>query len=228
MPAGKNDETKSASFYAKWERMRQELKSEPLQVLLAVLHQKFEQVLDLVPNLDRINDLSEIPGEKSKVVKNLLWEIAIPDMLRLEEEMDGLISQGVLHKVKGPGAFSYYMDVYKPRRKKTQQLLGFKSADALARHENSIKSTLETVIETSDLYIDRLDEELAESSATKSDMYYIIRRGNRIMHWPKSKWANIEDLRSKQKADAQKCLAKTRKIISALYRSPPLWRPRRS
>ncbi|MDD9815321.1 MAG: hypothetical protein OXU31_04985 [Gammaproteobacteria bacterium] len=344
MPAGKNDETKSASFYAKWERMRQELKSEPLQVLLAVLHQKFEQVLDLVPNLDRINDLSEIPGEKSKVVKNLLWEIAIPDMLRLEEEMDGLISQGVLHKVKGPGAFSYYMDVYKPRRKKTQQLLGFKSADALARHENSIKSTLETVIETSDLYIDRLDEELAESwkewmsnmegldsvvgafyfkpdewhanskdltpifveyepkkiparirdriqeihlsyifgnwmavaalcrsllefmildcksalglqtgdlyqtedmkksrqllrplgeiisrlttisAATKSDMYYIIRRGNRIMHWPKSKWANIEDLRSRQKADARECLARTAKIISALYRSPPLRR----
>lgn len=60
------------------------------------------------------------------------------------------------------------------------------------------------------------------SAAIKSDMLYINKRGNRIMHWPKSKLANIEDLRYKQKVDAQECLAKTGKIISALYRSPPL------
>ena len=345
MSAGKNDKTD------RWlRRLEQEYKSRPLPVLLAQLRQDFEKVLVHVPNLGRINDLSEIPGEKSKVVKNLLFfGILMPDMLRLEEEMERLISQGVLHKVKGADAYSFYMDVYKPHRKKIQQLLGVKSADDLARHdlarhENSIKSTLDEVIDAAYHYVDHLEDEVAKdwkermsnmegldsvvgafyfkpdewhanskdltpifveyepkkiparirdriqeihlsyifgnwmavaalcrsllefmildrksalglqtgdlyqtedmkksrqllrplgeiisrlttiSAATKSDMYYIIRRGNRIMHWPKSKWANIEDLRSRQKADARECLARTAKIISALYRSPPLRR----
>lgn len=344
MSAGKNDET----ALERLERLRQEFKSVPRPEMLAFLRQQFEKVLDLVPNLDQINDLSEIPGEKSKVVKNMLWLICLWDVLRLKEEMDSLISQDWLHKVKGAGAFDFYMDVYKPHRKKIQKLLGVESADAPARHEDSIKSTLENVFETSHLYIDRLEDYLAEnwkemmsgmedldsvvgafyfkpddwhanfkdlnpifveyepkkiparirdriqeihlsyifgnwmavaalcrslleymildrksalglqtgdiyqtedmkksrqlrplgkiisrltniSDATKEDMSYIVRRGNRIMHWPKSKLANIEDLRLKQKADAQKCLAKTRKIISALYRSPPLrrqWQPK--
>lgn len=344
MSAGKNDET----ALERLERLRQEFESVPRPEMLAFLRQQFEKVLDLVPNLDQINDLSEIPGEKSKVVKNMLWLICLWDLLRLKEEMDSLISQDWLHKVKGAGAFDFYMDVYKPHRKKIQQLLGIddKSTDASARHESSIESTLETVFETSRLYIDRLeyDEELAKSwkeqmgkmeeletvvgafyfkpddwhanfkdlnpifveyeprkiptrirdriqeihlsyifgnwmavaalcrslleymildresalglqtgdlyqtedmkkksrqlrplgkiisrltnisAATKKDMSYIVRRGNRIMHWPKSELANIEDLRFKQKAEAKKCLAKTRKIISALYQSPPLRR----
>lgn len=343
MSAGKNDET----ALERLERLRQEFKSVPLPKMLAFLRQQFEEVLALVPKLNRINDLSEIPGEKSKVVKNKLWLIYLWDVLRLEEEMDSLISQDVLHKVKGAGAFNFYMDVYKPHQKKIQQLLGIddKSTDASARHEGSIESTLKAVFDASSDHIDRLeyDEELAKywkeqtsrmeeletvvgafyfkpddwhanfkdlnpifveyeprkiparirdriqeihlsyifgnwmavaalcrsllefmildrmsalglqtgdlyqtedmkkshqlrplgeiisrltniSATTKEDMSYIRWCGNRIMHWPKSKLANIEDFRLKQKAEAKECLAKTRKIISALYRPPPLRR----
>lgn len=67
MSAGKNDET----AFDLLERLHQEFKSVPRSEMLASLRQKFEEVLDLVPNLKRINDMSEIPGEKPKVVKGL-------------------------------------------------------------------------------------------------------------------------------------------------------------
>jgi len=181
MSRGKND--KSLRRLEQLERLRQEFESMPLQALLASPRQEYEQVLALVPNPDRINDLNEIPGEKSKAVRSLLFGIFYARLFVPRKKWGVFCLGGVLHKVKGAGVFKFCMEVYKPRQEKTRQLLGLKSTDAPVCHGASIAGALDEVLDASHLHIDCLEDEIASKMPPEPPPHVLNRCNARAADW---------------------------------------------